>query len=364
MVAGRLRPGRISAVPGPKPRLHLPYKQWPVADRLLWQSAFCNDDLFAEATGARLARASQERCLWAWRRFLGFLANQEATALNIAPAERLTIERVRALAKHLAETNAPTSVASSIDALYTAARAMMSDRDWRWLRAVKARLYKAASPTHFRNGPVVTSLQLLDLGLELMDASRSEPGAPIHIGDAVRYRDGLMVAMLAFIPIRRKNLAALEIGRHVVREGDRWFVIIPREETKTGTPIEFSVPELLVSYLAFYLDVVRPRILRRAHLRCALGEFQMRRRSLTGRDRQKFRSALETASGSASPLTTHGMRRPQPGLFQRPIRLALPVTCLRTAILRTTIKHYNRARGVEASRTYSQVIAGMRRKQN
>jgi integrase len=30
--------------------------------------------------------------------------------------------------------------------------------------------------------------------------------------------------------------------------------------------------------------------------------------------------------------------------------------------LRTTTKHYNRARGIEASRTYSQVIAGIRRK--
>ena len=32
--------------------------------------------------------------------------------------------------------------------------------------------------------------------------------------------------------------------------------------------------------------------------------------------------------------------------------------------LRTTIRHYNRARGIEASRAYSQVIAGMRRRQN
>jgi integrase len=32
--------------------------------------------------------------------------------------------------------------------------------------------------------------------------------------------------------------------------------------------------------------------------------------------------------------------------------------------LRTTTKYYNRARGIEASRAYRQVIAGMRRKQN
>jgi hypothetical protein len=32
--------------------------------------------------------------------------------------------------------------------------------------------------------------------------------------------------------------------------------------------------------------------------------------------------------------------------------------------LRTTIKHYNRARGIEASRAYCQVIAAMRKKLN
>ena len=70
-----------------------------------------------------------------------------------------------------------------------------------------------------------------------------------------------MIALLAFVPLRRKNIAAIEIGRHLVQEGDRWFTIIPRGETKTGTSIEFAIPDLLVPYLATYLSIVRPRIL-------------------------------------------------------------------------------------------------------
>ena len=69
---------------------------------------------FAEAAGARLAKASQHRYLFAWRRFLGFLAIHEPTALEVAPTERLTIERVRAFVAHLAETNTPRSVASQL----------------------------------------------------------------------------------------------------------------------------------------------------------------------------------------------------------------------------------------------------------
>ena len=99
---------------GPKPRLHLPYTQWPAADRLLWEGAMDSDDPFGEALGARLAKASQHNYLFVWRRFLGFLTIDEPTALAIAPSERLTIERVRSFISHLAETNTPQSVASQV----------------------------------------------------------------------------------------------------------------------------------------------------------------------------------------------------------------------------------------------------------
>ena len=35
---------------------------------------------------------------------------------------------------------------------------------------------------------------------------------PFSLDDAVRYRDGLMIALLARVPLRHKNFAALEIG--------------------------------------------------------------------------------------------------------------------------------------------------------
>src|SRR6516164_1757614 len=93
----------------PQPRLHLPYAQWPAADRLLWERAMRTDDPFA--TGAHLAKASKHDYLFACRRFLGFLAHQEPQALELAPAERLNADRIKAFRAHLAETNTPRSVA-------------------------------------------------------------------------------------------------------------------------------------------------------------------------------------------------------------------------------------------------------------
>jgi integrase/recombinase XerD len=309
-----------------------------------------------------VAKATQHTYLFAWRRFLGFLAIHESTALEIPPAERLTTERVRLFVAHLAETNTPISVASSVHALYHAARMMMPERDWLWLKAIKARLYVAAPP-HTPTGPVITSLQLLDVGQQLMEESQPAPGTPISMDDAVRYRDGLMVALLAFIPIRRKNLAALEMGRHLVWEGDRWFVIIPREEAKTGTPIEFPVPELLHAYLSFYLELVRPRILRRS--RCAALWVSPQGGALTygaiglvfnrlSRARFGCRIAPHDARDAAATIWA----------LSAPDQIGVARDLLSHADLRTTTKYYNRARGIEASRAYSQVIAGMRRKQN
>ena len=67
--------------------------------------------------------------------------------------ERLTIERVRSFVAHLAETNTPQSVAAQVDALYKAARVMMPERDWTWLKAVKARLYRGGARVCSNAGP-------------------------------------------------------------------------------------------------------------------------------------------------------------------------------------------------------------------
>ena len=59
------------------------------------------------------------------------------------------------------------------------------------------------------------------------------------------------------------GISLLGTGRQLVRDGNSWFVILPAGETKTGTAIEFAVPEVLGPYLVTYLDIARPRMLRR-----------------------------------------------------------------------------------------------------
>jgi integrase/recombinase XerD len=342
------------------PKLHLPYALWPEADRQLWERATTGDDPFSDAAGMRLAKTSQRRYLFGWRRFLGFLTVDDPAVLEMAPFDRLTLERVRKFAAHLAETNAPQSVAIQIDALYKAARVMLPGHDWNWLKSVKARLY-ATAPTHASAAPVVTSVQLLELGLKLMEESRLALNMPVGMTSAVKYRDGLMIALLAFIPLRRKNLAAIEIGRHLVQDDDGWSIIIPGGETKTGAPIEFAIPKLLSPYLADYLDYMRPRMLKNSH--CLALWVSPKGGALS-------------YSAIWDILTRHTIGRLGVRVAPHDVRDAAATTWAVTAPaqigtardllahsdLRTTTRHYNRARGIEASRAYGRLIAEQRKR--
>jgi hypothetical protein len=287
------------------------------------------------------------------------LATQEPEALELAPDERLTPERVRSFVAHLAETNTPRSVASVIHTVYLAARMMMPELDWSWLKAIKTRL-EATVPASCSPGPVITSIQLLEVDEQMMDENMARAVEPIRSANATRYRDGLMLALCAFVPLRRRNLAAIEIGRHLIREGERWFVVVPREETKTGTPIEFPIPELLDSRLHYYLNVVRPQMLRDPTCK-ALWVSAKGGALVYGVFGQVFR---RVSSRLGFRITPHDVRDAAATTWAiaAPDQIGVARDLLAHSDLRTTVKHYNRAKGIEASRAYHYVIAGRHRK--
>jgi integrase len=339
-------------------RLHLPFEQWPAADRHLWEAATNGNDPFSDATGTRLAVTSKNQYLFAWRRFLGFLSIEEKPALGLSAHERLTKDRIRSFADHLAKTHIPRSVAIQIDALYKAARVMMPDLDLSWLKLMKARLHSVA-PLQRASGPVITSVQILQVGQQLMDSHDPKTEDRLTLAPAIRYRDGLMISLLAFLPLGRKNLAALEIDRHLIGEGTNRFIFIPAAETKTRTPIEFAIPELFLPYLDVYLRIVRPRILNNPKCKAlwvsprggalrdgAIGEIVSR----------------HTMAVLGIRLTPHDTRDAAATTWAlaAPSKIGVSRDLLSHSDLRTTQKHYNRANGVQASRTLAKVLQGVR----
>jgi integrase/recombinase XerD len=262
------------------------------------------------------------------------------------------------VAEHLADTNTPHSVAIQMESPYGAVRTMMPKTDWAWLRDMKTRLY-AAAPRGNSVRPVITSVQLTDLGIALMEESNIAVDKPIKMADAVRYRDGLMIALLAYAPLRHKNFAAIEIGRDLIKEDGNSFIVIPPEETKTKTYIEFEIPDELRERLSIYLNHVRPRMFRQLGCRAlwispkggplsysAIGPVMTRHTA----ERLGIRITPHDARDAAA--TTWAIAAPH--------QIGIARDLLSHADLRTTTKYYNRAKGIEASRTHNQLISRLR----
>jgi integrase len=351
--------GRIEIMAGFAAKLHLSFSQWPNADKRLWERAFGGDDPFTAAEGARLSPASRTRYFMGWRRFLGFLAITDPDALELPPADRLSAGRVKSFAKHLAETCAPASVATGVEAAYHAARIMMPEVDFSWLKALKTRLH-AAVPPKAEKRAVITSSHLLKLGQQLMDEVRPNIGPEMRRVDAVQFRDGLMFLLTAFAPIRPRNVAALDLVQHVRLTSSPGTILIPGEETKTGTPLEFEVHEFLVPYLRDYLDFVRPGF--KPKKGCAA--------LWLGRDggplsRAAFGQIFARHSGRrlGVHLSPHDVRAAAATTWAvfAPEQIGVAQELLTHWDARTTTGHYNRARGIQASRAYSRVLEKIRR---
>jgi integrase len=345
-------------VAGFAPKLHLPFAHWPEADKVLWHQAIESGDPFSVSGGAHLAAASRQRYFMGWRRFLGFLANSEPEALDIPPADRLCPERIKSFAEHLAETCSPGSVATGVEAAYNAARVMMPDAYLGWLKAMKARLHAAVPPKN-QTRPAITSLQLLKLGQELMDEVWPTPGTTLRLADAIQYRDGLMIFLTAFIPVRRKNLAALDLVRHFLLGDGVHTVLIPRAETKTGSSIEFELVPLLLTYLRDYRKFVRPRI--NSDNSCTALWVSPKGGALSYAAIGAI-FARHSTRRLGIHLRPHDVRAAGATMWAvySPEQIEVAQELLGHQDIRTTTAHYNRARGIQASRAYSKALRKIR----
>jgi integrase/recombinase XerD len=134
---------------------------------------------------------------------------------------------------------------------------MCPGSDWSWLLPIAKRIAARAQPKPPRLH-LVTSDQLYALGIELMD--KADKSDRIRKVDAFQYRDGLIIALLAVIPLRRRTLAALRIGDNVVKSGDLWALDIAAKDTKTRRALDYPLCAQLSAHIDVYLEKFRGKI--------------------------------------------------------------------------------------------------------
>lgn len=204
-------------------RRSTPLESWPSIDRQLWSTAREPGDVIdEEGRAARWADATCAARANAYGRWLTFLARDGALDPAAHPADRPTPERVQRYTDLLRASCSSMTVWSQVDRLHAMLSALSPEREWAWLRRIVNRLNAMAGPVRPIESRLRPARELFDEGVRR--ARLAERSADLSAtAQAVAFRDGLMVALLAACPIRRRSFAALTIDQHLVRHqhGDR-----------------------------------------------------------------------------------------------------------------------------------------------
>jgi integrase len=339
-------------------------ENWPEVDRRLWLAALAPADPFEERGGERAGYStiSNAKTVKGYGRWLTWLTVSGHLDEAMAPHARITRPRVESYVQHLRDLgNGGVTILARLQELGEAARVFDPKADWSFINKVASRVRASTVPVRDKRAKLALTDELFALGLSLMAKAADESTPRLA---ALAYRDGLVIALLALRPMRRRNLAGLALGTTLQRVGGRWLILVPPEETKTGVPIELPWPEVLAPHLEIYLSEHRPRLVAMTHrwtspvgdalwvsshgspmTQMALYD-QIRQRTREGLgkdDPHLFRDAAATLLAIADPVH---------------VRLAAPLLGHRT--LSTTEAHYQQAQSLSAHRQFTEVV-GRRR---
>ena len=345
----------------------IPIRDWPDRDRDAWNTAIASGDLLDDAgPAAHWSEGTRRTVASGYGRWTGFILKHHPETIDASPADRATSDRIEAFITLLRTQVTPSGVADYVRQTYDALRVMAPDRDWTWLRGVKARLEALRTPKPKRH-KMVDADRIFDLGLRLMDEARDRiaatgdrkvPGANPYT-EVIRYRDGLIIALLAARPLRRRNITDFHLDRNLVRVGDGYALVFGPDEMKNHQPFEAPLPDRLVPYMDHYLDVIRLRF--------------------SGADTHDgvWPSIRKRPMGSQAIYQMVGDRTK--AAFGQAINLHLFRDCLATTIanrdpvhvmaardllghstLAMTERHYNQAQTLDAARRYQATLMAAR----
>jgi integrase/recombinase XerD len=242
------------------PKLQLAFGLWPAEDRARWQAAFKAGDRFDEAgAGSHLAATTRDAQRESYARFLGFLSQARPDLLDLPPEARIDRNSVTDYVAWRRSFRKNLRISIDLRLLRGALKLICPDVDWSWLLAIVKRIAAAER----RSRPkyhLVTSEQLYALGLNLMDRADANAAGQVCKTHAFQYRDGLIIAFLALIPLRSRSLAAIRIGKHLVKAGTAWTLDIPAEDTKTRRALDYPIAMELSARIDEYLERFRCHI--------------------------------------------------------------------------------------------------------
>jgi integrase len=341
--------------------LYLPYAAWPEDDRTRWEAAFqAGIDRFDECgPAAHLAEPTRLTLLYAYARFLAFLSAHDASLLARTPAERLDHKIIEAYVRWQPVSSGDATILFYLRKLRLTLRYICPREDWSWLMAITNRIAARVKQKPEKHH-LVTSETLYALGIKLMDRAVTNAAKKMSMAHALDFRDGLIIALLALMPLRRRTLAALRIGKHLVQSGERWALDIPAEDIKTKRPLEYPISADLSGRIDLYLNQFRCQIRGAGahdYLWASSRGQPMHGRGLYSVIRRRTREVL------GFPVNPHRFRRAAATFWSSrdPVNVRGAKDLLGHATFSTTEKHYIMAQSRIAGHALARAIEGKRK---
>jgi integrase len=333
----------------------LPVQEWPDADGRAWEDACRSGSRFKPGGAASyLAQVSRDDFARRYGAFLGFLERNDRLERDAAAAAQVTLSNVEAYITDLTARVRSVTVYNCIYMLRRAAELLTPAVDFSWLAEIEKDLALVMEPRSKFDRLVFTG-RLVEAGLTLV--TEAQEFANNDLARARGVRNGLMIVLLAFCPIRLKNFSALQIGRTFKEIQGRWWIALPSITTKSHRPDERCVPALLNRPINVYLSQSRPILLGSRPPTNALWISSTRGRPMTTKNIGTLisRITLETLgvdvsphlfrAAAASTAAAYGGKTPH-----------LASALLNHTDPRVTEEHYNRASSVSASTIYADII--------
>jgi integrase/recombinase XerD len=338
-----------------------PQSHWPEPDRCAFDAAFQQGDVFEDEAGAaaRWSCGTRRHAASGYGRWLAYLRDHVAGALDEPPIERLMRERVRAFIAVLREEVRLSTAASIVDGLYQTARIMAPDCDWDWLRRFQRRLQNEAEPLN-RHPALTPTPETYAFGIELMKRAKAAPSVT-HLLNEITYRNGLVIALLSIWPIRRRSLASLTVDRHLISSVAGLTLCLYPEDTKSKREEAFGVPSELRPFVEHYLGHVRPRLMRAGHSRAHdHNAFWVSQRGTRLTADRLYASVRREITGAFDkPMGLHDFRRSAATTFaiERPELAKLIPGVLQHSTMDVADRHYKLAGSARAARRYAKSIS-------
>lgn len=337
--------------------LVLPRREWPGADRAMWDALNTDAGPLDDRGGlAHLRQTSRDTLEIRYARWMKWLTTSDPEALALPPFERATLPRLQSWLGALAHTK-PMSRLMFVDGVLRILRAAAPDHDWDMQRRLLSGLKREAGrgdPVR-KNGRILSSAVLLKAGLSL--ANTNADAVPNLLTRMIWQRDGAMIALLAVLPTRRRAFCELCLGQSVLVSATEISISLSEEMTKTGVPWEAVVPPQIEPVMRRYIEEVRPFLLARGsqnHDILWVGK----KGEIIGQDYVGSRIGTLTKRLTGKRVPPHFFRDAAATTLARispeSARLIPPV--LAHSGFRTAERHYIHAQTIEAGRDYGSLL--------